>query len=84
MSSNTLPSVNDSASIFSHDPSSQAPADFAPVDMDFTQDDLSSMLDIPSVVPAGAFNGWVPDDGLLELTDMHYESSSVNNWGFDF
>jgi hypothetical protein len=59
-------------------PSSQPAADFA--SMDFTQGDLS-FLDIPGV-PPGAFNGWMPDDGML--ADMSYEPSSANNWGFDF
>jgi hypothetical protein len=63
---------------FTTDPSSQPMADFA--SMDFTQDDLS-FLDIPGV-PASAFNGWMPDDGMLP--DMSYEPSSANNWGFDF
>jgi hypothetical protein len=86
MSSNTLPPVNDPTnypqSTFMHGPSSQPPANFASTEMDFTQDDLSSFLDIPSVVPAGAFSGWMPDDGMLEFTDMNYESGSGNNWGF--
>jgi hypothetical protein len=65
---------------FPTDPSSQPMADFAP--MDFTQDDLDlSFLDIPGV-PPGAFNGWMPDDGMP--LDMSYEPSSANNWGFDF
>jgi len=88
VSSNILPPVNDptnyTQSTFTHGPSSQPPADLASIDMDFTQDDLSSFLDIPSVVPAGAFNGWMPDDGMLEFTDMSYESSGGSNWGFDF
>jgi hypothetical protein len=63
---------------FTNDASSQPMADFTP--MDFTQDDLS-FLDIPGV-PPGAFNGWMPDDGML--ADINYEPSSANNWDFDF
>lgn len=89
MSSNPVPPASDHntylPSTFTHDPSSQpVVADFAPIDMDFTQDDLSSFLDFPGVVPQGAFHDWVPDDGMLELADMNYESGSGNNWGFDF
>jgi hypothetical protein len=80
--SNPLPTDNDPINYppFMHDTSSQPLAEFAP--MEFTQDDLS-FLDIPGI-PPDDFNSWVPDDGTLELADMTYETSSANNWGFDF
>lgn len=78
--SNPLSTTNEPLTYnpFTTDPSSQAMADFAP--MDFAQDDLS-FLNIPGV-PPGAFNGWMLDDGML--ADMSYEPSSASNWGFDF